>query len=108
LSCLLAIAIAIAVDIAMLALLSLLLLEALFLNLEAAKASLQAHAREHGYGIAIESSDKRRTFYRCSKGGSYDNRFKDSTVHLSQQRKNTSTMKTECKFRAVARKEGDQ
>jgi hypothetical protein len=78
---------------------------AVYPYLDAAKDALQAHARDNGYRIAIESSDKRRTFFRCSKGGKYDNRFKDSTVHPSRQRKNTSTMKTRCKFQAVARKE---
>ena len=39
----------------------------------------------------------------------YDNRIKDSTVHPSRQRKNTSTIKTRCKFQAVARKkQGNQ
>jgi hypothetical protein len=72
-------------------------------DLDAAKAALQAHARDNRYGVAIESSDKWRTFFRCSKGGRYDNRFKDSTVHPLRQRKNTSTMETGYKFQAVAR-----
>jgi hypothetical protein len=74
-------------------------------NLDAAKASLQAHARDNGYRIAIESSDKQQTFYGCSKGGMNDNSFKYSTVHPSQQHQNTSAIKTKFNFQAVARKE---
>jgi hypothetical protein len=44
----------------------------------------------------------------CSKGGSYDGKGKDPATHESKRRKNTSTMKTDCKHRYVARKADDR
>lgn len=82
--------------------------DGLYPDLDAVKAALQVHARGNGYGVAIESSRMDRTFWRCSKGGKYDNGFKDPSVHTSRQRKNTSTIKTGCKFQAVVRPEGNQ
>ena len=72
--------------------------KAVYTNPIAVRAALQEHARVNGYGIAVESSSKKRVFYRCAKGGKYDNRFKDPTVHESKQRRDTSTMKTNCKY----------
>jgi hypothetical protein len=69
-----------------------------------AKASLQEHAKASGFAISVDSSSARRVFYICSKGGKYSNQGKDPTVHESRQRKNTGTIKTECPYRAVARK----
>jgi hypothetical protein len=43
----------------------------------------------------------------CSKGGNYDAKGKDPATHASKQRKNTSTMKTDCKHQCVARKVDD-
>ena len=80
-------------------------MEAVYPDSEAAKFALQEHARMNGFGISIESSTALRVFYRCAKGGKYNNRFKDTTKHVSRQRKNTSTMKTGCKYQVVARKE---
>lgn len=53
----------------------------------------------------MDSSSKKRVFYRCAKGSKYDNRHKDPTVHESKQRRDTSTMKTDCKYQAVAQEE---
>jgi hypothetical protein len=80
------------------------------------QSSLYYHALNHrylflqhnGYGIAVDSSSKKRVFYRCAKGGKYDNRHKDPTVHESKQRRDTSTMKTDCKYQAVAQEEDGQ
>jgi hypothetical protein len=82
-----------------------LLAEAIYPSSTAAKAALQEHARVNGYGIGIESSTQKRIFFRCAKGGKYDDRFKDPTVQISKQCKNTSTMKTDCKFKAVVRQQ---
>ena len=81
--------------------LSPLLAEAIYPSSTAAKATLQEHTRVNGYGIGIESSTQKCIFFQCAKEGKYDNQFKDPTVHVSKQRKNTSTMKTDCKFKAV-------
>ena len=81
--------------------------EAIYANPKAAKAALQAHAGEHGYSTTVQSSSDRRVFYMCSKGGNYDAKGKDPATHPSKQRKNTSTMKTDCKYQCVARKVDD-
>jgi hypothetical protein len=82
--------------------------EAIYPNSAGARTALQEHARVNGYGIGVESSTQRRVFFWCAKRGKYDNRHKDPTVHESRQRKNTSTMKTDCKFKAVAQQENGQ
>jgi hypothetical protein len=64
--------------------------EAVYTDPAAASAALQEHTRVNGYGIAVESSSKMPVFYRCEKGGKYDNRFKDPTVHESKQRRDTT------------------
>ena len=71
---------------------------------KAVKDALQAHAGQNGYSITVSSSNERRVFYMCSKSGKYDAKGKVSTTHESKRRKNTSTMKTDCKYRCVARK----
>jgi hypothetical protein len=72
-----------------------------------AKAALQEHAAGNGYAISAESSSDRRAFYKCSKGGKYNAKCKDPSVHLSRQRPNTSTLETDCPYKAVARKLDD-
>lgn len=79
--------------------------KAVYPNPAAVKSALQEHARANGYRIAVDSSTTLQAFYRCFKGKKYDNRFKDPTMHESRQRKDTSTIKTNCKYRVVARKE---
>jgi hypothetical protein len=81
--------------------------EAIYTDPKAVKAALQAYAGEHGYSITVQSSSDRRVFYICSKGGNYDAKGKDPATYLSKQRKNTSTIKTDCKHRCVARKVDD-
>jgi hypothetical protein len=71
---------------------------------KAVKDALQAHAGQNGYSITISSSNERRVFYMCSKSGKYDAKGKVSTTHESKRRKNTSTMKTDCKYQCVAQK----
>jgi hypothetical protein len=70
--------------------------EAIYEDIPAVKAALQKHAREHGYSISVGSSRDQRAYYSCSKGGKYQDKGKDPSVHESRQRKNTSTMKTMC------------
>lgn len=72
-------------------------------DLQAAKSALQAHSGENGYAISVESSNALRVFYRCAKGRTYDNSNKGK-AHKSKQRKNTSTMKINCKYLVVARR----
>jgi hypothetical protein len=80
-----------------------LLAEAIYSSSTAAKAALQEYAQVNGYGIGIESSTQKCIFFQYAKGGKYDDRFKDPIVHVSKQHKNTSTIKTDCKFKAVVR-----
>jgi hypothetical protein len=78
--------------------------EAVYSNLDAVKAALQAHGGAHGYSIVIDSSiPDKKVVYKCSKGGKYrDQRNPD--MHETKRRKNTSTTKTNCPFRVVAKK----
>jgi hypothetical protein len=66
------------------------------------KAALQSHACENGYSIKADSSTAVKASWICSKGGLYDDRFKRDDVPEKKRRKNTSTMKTGCKFRVSA------
>jgi hypothetical protein len=79
--------------------------EATYPTLEAVKAALQAHARGNGYAITVKSADSRRGFYMCSKSGKYDSKVKNPDTHETKRHKNTSTMKTDCPYRAAARKD---
>jgi hypothetical protein len=103
-----AIAVAVAMSLAQPAPLGAPFPEATYTDLSAVKADLQAYARENGFGISVDSSSNHRVFYRCAKGGKYDNRHKDSSVHESRQRNNTSTMKTGCQYRVVARNQAQE
>jgi hypothetical protein len=77
--------------------------EAIYADAKAVQAALQSHARDNGYGISIASSKKDKVYYGCAKGGKYRDR-KDPDTHESKRRKNTSTMKTDCRFSVVAKK----
>jgi hypothetical protein len=83
--------------------LGLLIEEAIYPDLLSAKSALQTHAAGSGFAIAVESLTILRIFYRCAKGGKYNNRFKGNTHELKQQ-KHTGTIKTGCKFRVAARR----
>jgi hypothetical protein len=80
------------------------IVEAIYKDPPAVKDALQVHAAQNGYSISIQSSSKRRVFYMCLKSGSYNSKGKDLAMHESKRRKNTSTMKTDCKHRYVAQK----
>jgi hypothetical protein len=78
--------------------------EAIYSNLDTIKAALQAHTSAYGYSIVIDSSiPDKKVVYKCSKGGKYrDQRNPD--MHETKRRKNTSTTKTNCPFRVIAKK----
>jgi hypothetical protein len=57
---------------------------------------------------SIHSSRKQRAIFKRTKGGKYDDRAKDPTVHISRQRRNTSTIKTDCKYQVQVEKCEDQ
>jgi Iap family predicted aminopeptidase len=67
------------------------------------KAALQEHAKVNSYAISVESSNPKRIFFICTKGGYYSTKGKDPTIHPSRQRRNTSTIKTGCPYKVVAR-----
>jgi hypothetical protein len=77
--------------------------EATYTTLEDVKAALQSHARDNGYGISVTSSRDQRIYYAYTKGGKYRD-TKSPETHESRRRKNTSTMKTDCRFSVVAKK----
>jgi hypothetical protein len=78
--------------------------EAIYKDPPAVKDTLQAYAAQNRYSISVQSSSERRVFYMCSKSSSYDSKGKDLATHESKCRKNTSTIKTDCKHRYVAQK----
>jgi hypothetical protein len=69
--------------------------EAVYPDLKAIMSTLDAYAQENRCRIAVVSSTPLHVLYRCSKGGNYNKRFKDPTMHLSKQRKDMYTMKTD-------------
>jgi hypothetical protein len=82
-----------------------LLADAIYPSSTAVKAALKEYARVNSYRIGIESLIQKCIFFRCAKRGKYDDRFKDPIVYISKQCKNTSTMKTDCKFKVVVRQQ---
>jgi hypothetical protein len=78
--------------------------EVIYTDTIAAKSALQDHALKNGYDISIASSRDQRAYYMCAKRGKYNNKGKVPTVHPSRQRKNAATMKTDCPFCVVAKK----
>jgi hypothetical protein len=77
--------------------------EVVYCTLEAAKSALQNHARENGYGISVMSSRELRTAYGCAKGGKYRD-TRNPETHESKRRKNTASMKTDCRWSVHAKK----
>jgi hypothetical protein len=81
--------------------------EAIYKDPKTTKIALQDHAHRNGYSIAVASSKGPRVIYKYSKSGKYWDQ-KDSNMHETKRRKNTSTMKTDCPFRVDALKlDGD-
>jgi hypothetical protein len=77
--------------------------EAIYSDTSAAKSACQEHAKANGFAVSVASSSSLRVFYACTKGGVYNPKSKDSTVHPSHQRRNTGTIKTDCPYKCVAR-----
>jgi hypothetical protein len=46
--------------------------EATYTSLASIKAALQAHAKENGYVISVNSTTPKQAIYVCSKSGKYD------------------------------------
>jgi hypothetical protein len=77
-------------------------------ELDTIKAALQKHALAHGYAIKTDCSTPIKAAWVCSKSGNYDDRSKNlKDVPDKKRRKNTSTMKTGCKFRVSAARQRD-
>jgi hypothetical protein len=76
--------------------------EATYTSLASVKAALQAYAKENGYAISINSTTPKRVIYVCSKAGNHDN-CNQGHAHESKCRKGTSTTKTNCQFRVMAK-----
>jgi hypothetical protein len=76
--------------------------------LDTIKAALQKHALAHGYAIKTDCSTPIKAAWVCSKSGNYDDCSKNlKDVPGKKRRKNTSTMKTGCKFRVSAARQRD-
>ena len=71
-------------------------------DLDTIKAVLQDHALINDYAINVDCSTPIKAAWVCSKSGKYDSRSKNKDVLENKRRKNTSTMKTGCKFRVSA------
>jgi hypothetical protein len=76
-------------------------------DLAAAKPTLQLHARAQCYSIAVECKDEKRgrAAFVCSKSEKYRATGKDPDMHKSKQRPNTGTMKTECPFKIIFKRD---
>jgi hypothetical protein len=79
------------------------LVEATYAEPKAIKAALQSHPKENGYSIVIDSLRDERIAYKCSKSSKYRD-LRNPNMHNSKRRKNTSTTKTDCPFRVVAKR----
>jgi hypothetical protein len=76
--------------------------------LDTIKAALQKHALAHGYAIKPDCSTPIKAAWVCSKSGNYDDRSKNlKDVPDKKRWKNTSTMKTGCKFQVSAARQRD-
>jgi hypothetical protein len=76
--------------------------------LDTIKSALQKHALAQGYAIKTDCSTLIKAAWVCSKSGNYDDRSKNlKDFPDKKRRKNTSTMKTGCKFRVFAARQRD-
>ena len=76
-------------------------------SLDTIKAALQNHALINGYAINVNCSTLLKAAWVCSKSGRYDNCCKNKdSVPKKKRQKNTGTMKTGCKFRVSAIRQG--
>jgi hypothetical protein len=75
-------------------------------DLDTIKAVLQDHALINGYAINVDCSTAIKAAWVCSKSGHYNSRSKNKDVLENKRRKNTSTTKTDCKFRVSASRKG--
>lgn len=67
--------------------------------------ALQDHALKNGYAVKVDCSTAAKAAWTCTKGGHYDSRSKNKDVPNAKRRRNTSTMKTGCKFRVSANRQ---
>ncbi|KAK9489339.1 hypothetical protein V1508DRAFT_400949 [Lipomyces doorenjongii] len=78
--------------------------ETVYLDVDTAKKSRQAWARNHGYAIRIQRSKARKNgniskvFLHCDRGGQYTSRHHDEST---RQRHLTDSYKTNCPFSVV-------
>jgi hypothetical protein len=77
--------------------------EATYAEPEAIKAALQSHAKDNRYSIVVDLSRDERIAYKYSKSGKYRD-LCNPDIYNSKHRKNTSTTKTDCPFRVVAKR----
>lgn len=76
------------------------------ISTETIKAALQNHALLHSYAINTDCSTPVKAAWTCSKSGKYRVNKNMPDVLKNKRRKNTSTMKTGCKFRVSATRQG--
>jgi hypothetical protein len=81
--------------------------EALYTDLAALFASIQAFARVNGYALVIRDRQQGKVVYTCDRAGKYQSKSKRNDVHPSKQR-NSASKKCGCKMKVVAKAEGDE
>jgi hypothetical protein len=77
--------------------------EVTYADKEILKAAMKDHGRSNGYAIKIETSDKNRVIYKCSKSGKYDSKGKGKDVDELKRCRNTGTIKTDCPFSVTSK-----
>jgi hypothetical protein len=70
--------------------------EAVYPDADTATASIQAHAKDHGYAFCIYNARPHRLVLTCDRAGKYNSKGKDPNTHSTKQRKNTSSKKCRC------------
>jgi hypothetical protein len=77
--------------------------EAVYLDVNTATASIQVHAKEHGYAFCQCSTRSNRLVFACDRAGKYNSKGKDPNTHSSRQRQSTGSKKCGCLMKVELR-----
>ena len=79
--------------------------EAVYPDVNTAIASIQEHAKAHGYAFYVYNTRPHRVVLACDRAGKYNSKGKDPNTHSSKQRKSTGSKKCGCLMKVELRLE---
>jgi hypothetical protein len=79
--------------------------EAVYPDVNSAIASIQEHAKAHGYAFYVYNTRPHRVVLACDYAKKYSSKGKDPNTHSSKQRQSTGSKKCRCLMRVELRLE---